>query len=166
MRWLVIYYREPHSGGYSIKKYSSFPSNFGWFFRSELALKRVKICELINCIINVMYITRNNVGSEFECSLWSLKTHFFGETSKISMIFDKSATVGRPIANHRPPYLRPNGSFGHTSTMSTPVDLPSRVLRVRSSSRNMFQSWYDPSNSSKNGGCGSPVAAGPPQNNV
>ena len=62
----------------------------------EYGLKRVKMCELINCLINMTYTTRNNVGTEWDRWLQTLKTHLFTEISKMLQF---SITVEFPIVN-------------------------------------------------------------------
>ena len=48
-------------------------------------MKHLKMCELGNCLLNMTYTTRDNVGIEWEGGLQSVKTHLFIETSKISL---------------------------------------------------------------------------------
>ena len=70
-----------------------------WICRWKYDLKRVKMCELINYKINMMYTTGNNVGIEWEVWLRSLKTDLLRETSNFSFFPDISTTVGFPIVN-------------------------------------------------------------------
>ena len=63
-----------------------------------MALKRGKMCELINCLLNMVYTTCNNVGSEWQCLLLSLNTTLFRESSKISMNFGQIHHCGAPYS--------------------------------------------------------------------
>ena len=71
-----------------------------WFFQWKCALKRFKLREIINCPMNMVYTTGNNVGIEWECVLRSLKTNLFMKTTKKSWV---SLTVGFPIEQNRDP---------------------------------------------------------------
>ena len=56
-----------------------------WICRWKYGLERVKMCDLINYKINMMYTIGNNVGIEWRSWLRSLKIILLRETSKISV---------------------------------------------------------------------------------
>ena len=62
----------------------------------------------------MMYVTWNNVGSEWESSLQRLKTTLFRETSKILLTFRQFHHCGAPYSkSHVCSYAR-GGSKGHS----------------------------------------------------
>ena len=77
-------------------------------FQWKSILKRVKMCEIVNCEINMMYITWNNVASVWECQKWRLKTNLFWETSKISMLFSPVSHCGTLYSKSLIQCTRPN----------------------------------------------------------
>ena len=79
-----------------------------WNFQWKSILKRVKMCEIVNCEINMMYITWNNVASVWECQKWRLKTNLFWETSKISMFFSPVSHCGTLYSKSLIQCTRPN----------------------------------------------------------
>ena len=111
-------------------------------FQWKSILKRVKMCEIVNCEINMMYITWNNVASVWECQKWRLKTNLFWETSKISMFFSPVSHCGTLYSKSLIQCTRPNTALWAPAARQLWSDGFRRLMNRFGRASSMLWLWW------------------------
>ena len=100
------------------------------------------MCEIVNCEINMMYITWNNVASVWECQKWRLKTNLFWETSKISMLFSPVSHCGTLYSKSLIQCTRPNTALWAPAARQLWSDGFRRLINRFGCASSMLWSWW------------------------